>query len=130
MKERENRNNDKLRSLFQKIELEQPSSSFESKLMQRIQQEALKREQKANHWYNITFLLCCAAFIGTAIFVYFYYNITWTSISDVFQNTFQTIYSIVTKNAKMTSIFITIFILLVIDIIIRTRMYRKERNGK
>lgn len=127
MKEEEK---DRLRSLFQQIELEEPALGFESRLMQQVKQVAEEQSRKRslkNKIMNVLFVaLGVCAMIGLPILVL---NIMgWTPDERADMPDLISTLAGIEFNPLWILLSLTILMLLMLDTLIRKRITRNKHS--
>lgn len=118
-------NNDKLKSLFQQVELNSPSSSFESRLMEKIHLKATKKIRKRNLSAYLALLGGIIAIIGIPMLIF--KLMEWPILIDLKKT------SLTMPNISFNPFIIIIacvaLLLLISDTMIRHNIWNKKHKG-
>jgi hypothetical protein len=116
--------NDKLRSLFQEINLEEPSVGFENRLMQQVHHIAAKQSRKKK-WLSISAMTGgVLAMLGIPAFIFWLFGISFKADLP-FVNTSMPDMKI---DPMILSIACVALLLLICDLLIRRRIWDKKHK--
>lgn len=118
--------NDRLNSLFQKMELSEPSSAFESKLMKRVQYSVAKRHKKNR---IMSFFAAMGLIAGSLAIPVVVFRLMGHSLEFNFSALIPDFKILrLDFNPVVVLIFLSVFLLLVGDIIIREKIREKKEK--
>lgn len=123
-------NNDRLKSLFEEINLEKPSTDFESKLMQRIEFVAVKTKRQRRLKKNLQNTFAIFAGIGSLICLpIVIFRISGWSLGSLFSGAeVSSTLQAVKCDPLLISIPLVVLLLLMSDTIIRKYIWNKHHK--
>lgn len=117
--------NDKLKSLFQNINLDEPSADFENRVMHRVHIVTAKQKRKNILRSTLSIAGGIAAALGIPVLIFYLFG--FSPDTDFLLSDFKTPH--MQFDPLMTSILAAGFLLLIGDLLVRKRIWNKKQKG-